>query len=173
MALNRKLKMGMVGGGPGAFIGDVHRKASRMDGGIDLVAGAFDINPRKSKQQGREKRLRLTELMEPIVRAQLKGALMEHLKLKVMQLKDLMTFKSKSKGEDWTKSLGWFIPRKYRHVIGDILEDCAEMREAGCREKRIKLHVVYQWLIAVITLVPTAVTTSITHILKQVMSRPK
>jgi len=54
MALNRKLKMGMIGGGPGAFIGDVHRKASRLDGGIDLVAGAFDINPRKSKQQGRE-----------------------------------------------------------------------------------------------------------------------
>jgi predicted dehydrogenase len=46
--------MGMVGGGPGAFIGEVHRKASRMDGGIELVAGAFDINPRKSKQQGRE-----------------------------------------------------------------------------------------------------------------------
>ena len=54
MALDRKLKMGMIGGGPGAFIGDVHRKASRLDGGIDLVAGAFDINPRKSKQMGRE-----------------------------------------------------------------------------------------------------------------------
>jgi len=54
MKLNRKLKMGIVGGGPGAFIGDVHRKASRMDGGIELVAGAFDINPRKSKQMGRE-----------------------------------------------------------------------------------------------------------------------
>ena len=54
MALNRHLKMGMIGGGPGAFIGDVHRKASRLDGGIDLVAGAFDVNPRKSKQQGRE-----------------------------------------------------------------------------------------------------------------------
>ena len=54
MKLNRKLKMGMVGGGPGAFIGDVHRKAARMDGQIELVAGAFDINPRKSKQMGRE-----------------------------------------------------------------------------------------------------------------------
>jgi predicted dehydrogenase len=54
MELNRKLKMGMIGGGPGAFIGDVHRKASRLDGHIELVAGAFDINPRKSKQQGRE-----------------------------------------------------------------------------------------------------------------------
>ncbi len=50
----RKLRMGMVGGGPGAFIGEVHRKAARMDGGIELVAGAFDVNPRKSKQMGRE-----------------------------------------------------------------------------------------------------------------------
>lgn len=54
MKLDRKLKMGMVGGGPGAFIGEVHRKASRMDGGIELVAGAFGTNPRKSKQMGRE-----------------------------------------------------------------------------------------------------------------------
>jgi predicted dehydrogenase len=46
--------MGMVGGGPGAFIGEVHRKAARMDGGIELVAGAFDIDPEKSKQTGRE-----------------------------------------------------------------------------------------------------------------------
>ena len=52
--MDRKLRMGMVGGGPGAFIGEVHRKAARMDGGIELVAGAFDINPRKSKEMGRE-----------------------------------------------------------------------------------------------------------------------
>lgn len=45
--MSRRLRMGMVGGGPGAFIGDVHRKAARMDGSIELVAGAFDINPRK------------------------------------------------------------------------------------------------------------------------------
>ena len=54
MKLNRKLKMGMVGGGPGAFIGEVHRRAARLDGGIEMVAGAFDINPKKSKQMGRE-----------------------------------------------------------------------------------------------------------------------
>ncbi len=51
---NRKIRMGMVGGGPGAFIGEVHRKAVGIDGNIELVAGAFDINPRKSKQMGRE-----------------------------------------------------------------------------------------------------------------------
>ncbi len=54
MEFNRKLRMGMVGGGPGAFIGDVHRKAARMDGGIELVAGAFDINPEKSLQMGQQ-----------------------------------------------------------------------------------------------------------------------
>lgn len=53
MKVNRKLKMGMVGGGIGAFIGDVHRKASRMDGEIELVAGAFDINPANSKKMGK------------------------------------------------------------------------------------------------------------------------
>jgi predicted dehydrogenase len=52
--MKRKLRMGMIGGGPGAFIGEVHRKAARMDGGIELVAGAFDVNPRKSRQMGRE-----------------------------------------------------------------------------------------------------------------------
>ncbi len=52
--MDRKLRMGMVGGGPGAFIGEVHRKASRMDGGIELVAGAFDIDPKKSKKTGKK-----------------------------------------------------------------------------------------------------------------------
>ncbi len=52
--MNRRLRMGMVGGGPGAFIGEVHRKAARMHGGIELVAGAFGVSPRKSKQMGRE-----------------------------------------------------------------------------------------------------------------------
>lgn len=54
MNIGRTLKMGMVGGGPGAFIGEVHRKAARMDGGIELVGGAFDINPRKSKQMAKQ-----------------------------------------------------------------------------------------------------------------------
>jgi len=48
------LKMGMAGGGPGAFIGEVHRKAARLDGGIEVVAGAFDIDPKQSRKQGRE-----------------------------------------------------------------------------------------------------------------------
>lgn len=47
------LKMGQVGGGIGAFIGEVHRKAARMDGGIVLTAGAFDIDPARSLEQGK------------------------------------------------------------------------------------------------------------------------
>ena len=46
------MKYGMVGGGPGAFIGAVHRKAAALDGEIELVAGAFSSSPEKSKQQG-------------------------------------------------------------------------------------------------------------------------
>ena len=52
--MDRKLQMGMIGGGPGAFIGEVHRKAARMDGGIDFVAGAFSSNPEKNRQMGGE-----------------------------------------------------------------------------------------------------------------------
>jgi len=49
-----KIKYGMVGGGPEAFFGSVHRKAAAMDGEIELVAGAFSSKPEKSKLQGKE-----------------------------------------------------------------------------------------------------------------------
>ncbi len=52
MPLNRKLRYGMVGGGPGAFIGAVHRRAAALDGEIELVAGAFSSDPEKSRQMG-------------------------------------------------------------------------------------------------------------------------
>lgn len=50
----KKLRMGMIGGGPGAFIGAVHRIAANMDGQIELVCGAFSSEPAKSKQAGEE-----------------------------------------------------------------------------------------------------------------------
>lgn len=52
--MNRKLKMGMVGGGRGAFIGGVHRRAANLDGQIELVAGAFSSDPKKSKLSGKD-----------------------------------------------------------------------------------------------------------------------
>ena len=52
--MKRKLRMGMVGGGRGAFIGGVHRRAAALDGGIELVAGAFSSDPKKSKLSGKD-----------------------------------------------------------------------------------------------------------------------
>lgn len=49
----RKLRMGMIGGGPDAFIGAVHRMAANLDGQIELVCGAFSSNPEKSKAAGK------------------------------------------------------------------------------------------------------------------------
>lgn len=54
MSLNRKLRMGMVGGGRGAFIGSVHRMAAALDGKIELVAGAFSSDPEKSRLSGED-----------------------------------------------------------------------------------------------------------------------
>lgn len=50
--MKRKIRMGMVGGGPGAFIGAVHRMAAALDGEIELVCGAFSSRPEKSKAAG-------------------------------------------------------------------------------------------------------------------------
>jgi len=50
----KKLKYGMIGGGPGAFIGEVHRKAAALDGQIELVAGAFSSSVEKSRQMGEQ-----------------------------------------------------------------------------------------------------------------------
>ncbi|MDB4721193.1 Gfo/Idh/MocA family oxidoreductase [Verrucomicrobiales bacterium] len=52
--MNRKLRMGMVGGGRGAFIGAVHRMAANLDGKIELVAGAFSSSAEKSKLSGED-----------------------------------------------------------------------------------------------------------------------
>lgn len=50
---NRKLRMGMVGGGSDAFIGAIHRRAAFMDNQIELVCGCFSIDPEISKSSGR------------------------------------------------------------------------------------------------------------------------
>lgn len=52
--LDRKLRMGMVGGGRDAFIGAVHRRAAMLDGSVELVAGAFSSTPEKSVASGRD-----------------------------------------------------------------------------------------------------------------------
>jgi predicted dehydrogenase len=51
--MNRKLRMGMVGGGKDAFIGAIHRHAAFMDGLIELVCGALSINPEIARDSGK------------------------------------------------------------------------------------------------------------------------
>ncbi|MED5462220.1 MAG: Gfo/Idh/MocA family oxidoreductase, partial [Pseudomonadota bacterium] len=50
--MTEKIRMGMVGGGSGAFIGSVHRLAAEMTGKIDLVAGAFSSDAAASREFG-------------------------------------------------------------------------------------------------------------------------
>ncbi len=50
--LDRKLRYGMIGGGPGAFIGDVHRRAIALDGLAELVAGVFSSDADRSRAHG-------------------------------------------------------------------------------------------------------------------------
>jgi len=50
----RRLRLGMVGGGQGAFIGAVHRIAARLDDEYELVAGAFSSQPKRALVSGQE-----------------------------------------------------------------------------------------------------------------------
>ena len=54
MSQKKKIKYGMIGGGPGSFIGEFHRKAAELDGNIELVSGCFSSLPEKSYRAGRE-----------------------------------------------------------------------------------------------------------------------
>ncbi|WP_222535776.1 Gfo/Idh/MocA family protein [Pedobacter polysacchareus] len=51
---NRKMRMGMIGGGKDAFIGAVHRIAANMDGQVEFCCGALSVNPEVGRQSGQE-----------------------------------------------------------------------------------------------------------------------
>ena len=51
--LNRKLRMGMIGGGKDAFIGAIHRLAFNMDGLVEMCCGALSVNPEVAIDSGR------------------------------------------------------------------------------------------------------------------------
>jgi predicted dehydrogenase len=51
--MNRKLRMGMIGGGKDAFIGAIHRIAANMDGMVELVCGSLSINKDIAIDSGR------------------------------------------------------------------------------------------------------------------------
>lgn len=52
-ALGRKLRLGVIGGGPASFIGDMHRKAARLDERFEILAGVVSADPERSRQGGR------------------------------------------------------------------------------------------------------------------------
>jgi len=56
-AAPRRLRLGMVGGGQGAFIGAVHRIAARLDDDWELVAGALSSDPARARASGAELRI--------------------------------------------------------------------------------------------------------------------
>jgi predicted dehydrogenase len=57
MSAARRLRLGMVGGGQGAFIGAVHRIAARLDDDWELVAGALSSDPERARASGAELRI--------------------------------------------------------------------------------------------------------------------
>lgn len=52
--MNRRLRLGMIGGGRGAFIGAVHRMAARLDDRYELEAGVFSADPQRSRDSAAE-----------------------------------------------------------------------------------------------------------------------
>lgn len=61
-----KLKLGMIGGGLGAFIGDAHRRASRICNDYELVGGVFDVDYEKSKEFARNEGIDLSRCYESV-----------------------------------------------------------------------------------------------------------
>ena len=52
--LGRRLRLAVIGGGPGSFIGAMHRQAARLDDRYELVAGVLSSNPDRARQAGEE-----------------------------------------------------------------------------------------------------------------------
>ena len=51
--LGRRLRLGVIGGGPGSFIGPVHRAAARLDDNFEIVASVLSSDPARSRKEGR------------------------------------------------------------------------------------------------------------------------
>ncbi|HJV94414.1 MAG TPA: hypothetical protein VJ608_00190, partial [Albitalea sp.] len=51
-ALGRRLRLALIGGGPGSFIGEIHRCAARMDDRYEIVAAALSSHPERSRSAG-------------------------------------------------------------------------------------------------------------------------
>src|SRR4030095_9395933 len=51
-AIGRRLRLAVIGGGPGSVIGEIHRLAARIDGYYEIVASALSSDPERSRQTG-------------------------------------------------------------------------------------------------------------------------
>ena len=66
MAVSRgRIRLGMVGGGQGAFIGAVHRIAARLDDRYELVAGALSSEPERAHASAAELHIALDDVLVP------------------------------------------------------------------------------------------------------------
>jgi predicted dehydrogenase len=73
----KKLRLGMIGGGIGAFIGDAHRRASRICNDYELVGGVFDVDYEKSRQFAKKEGItpdRCYKTVEALIKAETKMA---------------------------------------------------------------------------------------------------
>jgi predicted dehydrogenase len=52
--LGRRLRLAVIGGGPGSFIGAMHRQSARLDDRYEIVTGILSSDPEKSRQSGKE-----------------------------------------------------------------------------------------------------------------------
>lgn len=78
----KKIKYGMIGGGFGAFIGDVHRRATRLSNQFELIGGAFDINYEKGKEFAESEGLELNRCyanVEDFISGELKISIEERI----------------------------------------------------------------------------------------------
>jgi len=108
--------------------------------------------------------LHLTEKVDaPIEKLQeeIRGLISSKITVVNKVLKDISAnieeLRSRNRTKDLIIKTSFWIPRKYREaIVGDIMEDCHELRVLGKSEWRIRIHVIWQLAIALILLRPTA-----------------
>ena len=82
-----RVRYGMVGGGPGAFIGAVHRMAAALDGAYELVAGAFSADPARSAETGSQLALDPTRVYDSFEEmAAAEGSLPEDERIQIVSI---------------------------------------------------------------------------------------
>jgi hypothetical protein len=76
-----------------------------------------------------------------------------------------------STGENWLISLSFWIPKRFREaIVGDILEDCIDLRKCGYSEWRIRIHAVWHFILAVLLMWPDVLLSPIFGIIERAFS---